>query len=92
MLATKPPAAERARRVYLPTPPDRQEKHEYFGRQRRWVFAFLLVAAAGVLYGYIRVAQHAWVVAPLMWLLLMVIVPPIVVRESWLLTRKTPPP
>ena len=83
MLATKPPAAERARRVYLPTPPNGREKYEYFGRQRRWVFAFLLVAAAGVLYGYIRVAQHAWVVAPLMWLLLMVIVPPIVVN-FWL--------
>ena len=83
MLATKPPAAERARPVYLPTPPNGREKYEYFGRQRRWVFAFLLVAAAGVLYGYIRVAQHAWVVAPLMWLLLMVIVPPIVVN-FWL--------
>ena len=66
-LATKPPAAERTRPVYLPAPPNRREKYEYFGRQRRWVFAFLLVAAAGVLYGYIRVAQHAWVVAPLMW-------------------------
>ena len=83
MLATKPPAAERVRQVYVPTPPNRQEKYEYFGKQRRWVFAFLLVAAAGVLYGYIRVAQHAWVVAPLMWLLLMVIVPPIVVN-FWL--------
>jgi len=83
VLATKPPAAERTRPVYIPTPPNRQEKYEYFGRQRRWVFAFLLVAAAGVLYGYIRVAQHAWVVAPLMWLLLMVIVPPVVVN-FWL--------
>jgi cellulose synthase (UDP-forming) len=83
VLATKPPAAERTRPVYLPTPPNQREKYEYFGRQRRWVFAFLLVAAAGVLYGYIRVAQHAWVVAPLMWLLLMVIVPPIVVN-FWL--------
>ena len=83
MLATKPPAAERTRPLYIPTPPNRTEKYEYFGKQRRWVFAFLLVAAAGVLYGYIRVAQHAWVVAPLMWLLLMVIVPPVVVN-FWL--------
>ena len=83
MLATEPSSAERARRVYLPTPPSGRAKYEYFGKQRRWVFAFLLVAAAGVLYGYIRVAQHAWVVAPLMWLLLMVIVPPIVVN-FWL--------
>ena len=83
MLATKPPAAQRARRVYLPTPPDSREKYEYFGKQRRWVFAFLLIAALGVLYGYIRVAEHAWLVAPLMWLLLMVIVPPVVVN-FWL--------
>jgi len=83
VLATKPSAAEHARRVYLPTPPDDREKYEYFGKQRRWVFAFLLIAALGVLYGYIRVAQHAWLVAPLMWLLLMVIVPPVVVN-FWL--------
>ena len=83
MLATKPPAAQRTRRVYLPTPPSSEEKYEYFGKQRRWVFAFLLIAALGVLYGYIRVAEHAWLVAPLMWLLLMVIVPPVVVN-FWL--------
>ncbi len=69
--------------MYLPTPPSDQEKYEYFGKQRRWVFAFLLIAALGVLYGYIRVAEHAWLVAPLMWLLLMVIVPPVVVN-FWL--------
>ena len=32
--------------------------------------------SAGVLYGYIHVAERAWLVAPLMWLLLMVMVPP----------------
>jgi cellulose synthase (UDP-forming) len=69
--------------VYLPQPPDRLEKYAYFGRQRRWVFAWLLIAAAGVLYGYIHVAQHAWAVSPLMWLLLMVMVPPVVVN-FWL--------
>lgn len=83
MLATEPSAAGHLRRVYLPPPPSSQEKYEYFGKQRRWVFAFLLIAALGVLYGYVRVAQHAWLVAPLMWLLLMVIVPPIVVN-FWL--------
>ncbi len=56
---------------------------EYFGKQRRWVFAWLLVASIGVLYGYVHVAERAWVVSPLMWLLLMVMVPPVVVN-FWL--------
>jgi cellulose synthase (UDP-forming) len=83
VLVTEPSAAAHLQRVYLPRPPSRREKYEYFGKQRRWVFAFLLIAAAGILYGYIRVAEHAWVVAPVMWLLLMVIVPPVVVN-FWL--------
>ncbi len=83
MLVTEPSAVAHVQRLYLPRPPSRREKYEYFGKQRRWVFAFLLFAAAGILYGYIRVAEHAWVVAPLMWLLLMVIVPPVVVN-FWL--------
>jgi cellulose synthase (UDP-forming) len=70
---------------YLPQPPDRREKYAYFGKQRRWVFAWLLIAACGVLYGYIHVAEHAWAVAPLMWLLLMVMVPPVLVN-FWLRT------
>ena len=69
--------------LYLPRPPDLREKYAYFGKPRRWVFAYLLVASAGVLYGYIHVAERAWVVSPLMWLLLMVIVPPVVVN-FWL--------
>jgi cellulose synthase (UDP-forming) len=68
---------------YLPRPPGRREKYEYFGKQRRWAFGWLLVAAAGILYGYIHVAEHAWLVAPLMWLLLMVLVPPAVIN-FWL--------
>ena len=68
---------------YLPEAPDNRQKYAYFGKQRRWVFAWLLVASAGILYGYIHVAEHAWVVAPLMWLLLMVMVPPVVVN-FWL--------
>jgi cellulose synthase (UDP-forming) len=68
---------------YLPTPPGDGEKYEYFRKQRRWAFAWLLVAAAGVLYGYIHVAERAWVIAPLMWLLLMVLIPPVVVN-FWL--------
>jgi cellulose synthase (UDP-forming) len=69
--------------VYLPRPPDDQEKYRYFGKQRRWVFAWLLVASVGVLYGYIHVAERAWLVSPFMWLLLMVMVPPIAVN-FWL--------
>jgi cellulose synthase (UDP-forming) len=69
--------------LYLPQPPDDREKYEYFGKPRRWVFAWLLIASVGVLYGYVHVAEHAWVIAPLMWLLLIVIVPPILVN-FWL--------
>ena len=68
---------------YLPQPPDRREKYSYFGRPRRWAFAWLLIASAGVLYGYVHVAQRAWLVTPLMWLLLMVMVPPVAVN-FWL--------
>ena len=68
---------------YLPQPPDDREKYAYFGKPRRWAFAWLLVAAIGVLYGYVHVAEHAWLVAPLMWLLLMVMVPPVAVN-FWL--------
>jgi cellulose synthase (UDP-forming) len=81
--ATKSLLAEQLPPIYLPQPPDGQEKYKYFGRPRRWVFALLLVASAGVLYGYIHVAERAWLVAPLMWLLLMVMVPPVVVN-FWL--------
>jgi len=68
---------------YLPRPPGRREKYEYFGKPRRWAFAWLLIAALGILYGYVHVAEHAWLVAPVMWLLLMVLVPPVVVN-FWL--------
>jgi len=81
MLSTDAPAM--APETYLPRPPGRREKYAYFGKQRRWVFAWLLVAAVGILYGYVRVAEHAWLVAPFMWLLLMVMVPPVVVN-FWL--------
>jgi cellulose synthase (UDP-forming) len=79
----EPPVRPELGEVYLPQPPDRREKYAYFGKQRRWVFAWLLVAAVGVLYGYVHVAEHAWAVAPLMWLLLMIMVPPVVVN-FWL--------
>jgi cellulose synthase (UDP-forming) len=72
-----------AAQEYLPQPPGDQEKYEYFGKPRRWAFAWLLIAALGILYGYVHVAEHAWVVAPVMWLLLMVLVPPVVVN-FWL--------
>ena len=83
MTVTRPSAAEHLPEMYLPRPPSPQEKHQYFGRPRRWVFAWLLIASAGVLYGYVHVAERAWVVAPLMWLLLMVMVPPVVIN-FWL--------
>jgi cellulose synthase (UDP-forming) len=76
-------AADEMQETYLPRPPDDREKYEYFGKPRRWVFAWLLIASVGVLYGYIRVAEHAWIAAPVMWLLLMVMVPPVVIN-FWL--------
>jgi cellulose synthase (UDP-forming) len=79
----KPPAVERRPDIYLPEPPGEQEKYKYFGKRHPWVFAWLLIASAGVLYGYVHVAEHAWLIAPLMWLLLMVMVPPVVVN-FWL--------
>jgi len=83
MAVAEPMVAEQPPGLYLPQPPDDQEKYKYFGKPRRWAFAWLLVASAGVLYGYIHVAQHAWIVAPVMWLLLMVLVPPVAVN-FWL--------
>jgi len=83
MALTEPAVAEQRADIYLPQPPDNQEKYKYFGKRRRWVFAWLLIASLGVMYGYIHVAQHAWLIAPLMWLLLMVMVPPIAVN-FWL--------
>jgi cellulose synthase (UDP-forming) len=80
---TEHSVAEQRSEIYLPRPPDDQEKYKYFGKRRRWVFGWLLVASAGVLYGYIHVAERAWLVAPLMWLLLMVMVPPVVIN-FWL--------
>jgi cellulose synthase (UDP-forming) len=80
---TESPLAASRQEVYLPSPPGDKEKYSYFGGSRRWVFAWLLVASAGVLYGYIHVAERAWLVAPVMWLLLMVVIPPIAVN-FWL--------
>jgi cellulose synthase (UDP-forming) len=80
---TETSAAEQVQDTYLPRPPDDREKYEYFGRPRRWAFAWLLIASIGVLYGYVHVAERAWAVSPLMWLLLMVMVPPVAVN-FWL--------
>jgi len=87
MVATESSATAQLPRIYLPQPPSGQEKYQYFGKQRRWAFAWLLIAATGILYGYVHVAEHAWVIAPLMWLLLMVMVPPVVIN-FWLRTGK----
>jgi cellulose synthase (UDP-forming) len=69
--------------LYLPSPPNRNEKYQYFGKNRRWVFAWLLIAACGVMYGYLHVAVRAWAISPVMWLLLTVMIPPVVVN-FWL--------
>jgi hypothetical protein len=45
----------------LPQPPTRSEKYGYFHHRRRYVFACLLIAAAGTLYGYVQVAtKSSW--------------------------------
>ena len=80
LATTKPLIAEQVYKPYLPRPPKDREKYKYFGGPRRMVFAWLLIASAGVLYGYIHVAERAWLVAPVMWLLLMVMIPPVVVN------------
>jgi cellulose synthase (UDP-forming) len=71
---------------YLPRPPSQRDKYAYFGRPRRWAFAWIFVACAGILYGFVHVAEHAWLIAPLFWLLLMVLVPPVVLN-FWLRIR-----
>src|SRR6201982_189229 len=88
MALHEPAVDEQRADIYLPDLPDDQEKYKYFGKRRRWVFAWLLIASLGGLYGYIHVAQHAWLIAPLMWLLQMFMVPPVVVT-FWL--RVGPP-
>jgi cellulose synthase/poly-beta-1,6-N-acetylglucosamine synthase-like glycosyltransferase len=70
-------------KLYLPSPPTRHEKYQYFGKNRPWVFGWLLVASGGILYGYVRVAARAWAIQPAMWLLLAVMIPPAVVN-FWL--------
>ena len=67
---------------YLPQPPTRTEKYGYFRGRRPYVFAWLLVAALGILYGYVRVATKAWWTTPAL-LLLVVMVPPVVIN-FWL--------
>jgi cellulose synthase (UDP-forming) len=73
-----PPAAA----SYLPQPPTRAEKYGYFRNRRPLVFAWLLIAAAGIIYGYVRVATKSWWTSPSL-LLLAVMVPPVIVN-SWL--------
>ena len=71
---------------YLPRPPTRTEKYSYFRGRRPYVFAWLLVAAAGIVYGYVRVATKSWWTSPAL-LLLAVMVPPAVVN-FWLRVGK----
>ena len=72
---------------YLPAPPSDDEAFRYFGAYRPWAFAWLLVAAGGIVYGYSEVAREAWLVSPVMFLFLMVIVPPAIVN-FWLRTGR----
>ena len=81
---TQPSVAEQPQEVYLPRPPHRREKYGYFGKQRRWVFAWLLIASAG-LTGTSMWPSGAWAVSPFMWLLLMVMAPTVV--NFWLRNR-----
>lgn len=68
--------------IYLPQPPTRAEKYRYFRNRRPLVFAWLLIASAGILYGYVRVATKAWWAWPAL-LLLAVMIPPVLVN-FWL--------
>src|SRR5260370_29231464 len=67
-------------KLYLPSPPTRREKYQYFGKHRPWVFGWILIASGGVLYGDVRVAARAWAIEPVMWLLLAIMMPPAVVN------------
>lgn len=68
--------------AYLPQPPTCAEKYGYFRNRRPYVFAWLLLAAAGIVYGYVRVATKSWATSPVL-VLLVVMVPPAVVN-FWL--------
>jgi len=68
---------------YLPQPPEDDEVDQYFGVHRPWAFVWLFVAASGIIYGYAKVAQEAWIVSPIMLFFLMVMVPPVIVN-FWL--------
>jgi cellulose synthase (UDP-forming) len=68
--------------IYLPQPPTRAEKYGYFGKRRPLVFAWLLLGALGILYGFTRVATKSWLTSPAL-LLLIVMVPPALVN-FWL--------
>jgi cellulose synthase (UDP-forming) len=67
---------------YLPQPPSHTEKYGYFRGRRPYVFAWLLISAAGIIYGYARVATKAWALSPAL-LLLLVMAPPALVN-FWL--------
>jgi cellulose synthase (UDP-forming) len=73
--------------LYLPQPPEDDEVYQYFGAHRPWAFAWLLVAASGIIYGYVQVSREAWIVTPIMLLFLMVMVPPVIVN-FWLRTGR----
>jgi cellulose synthase (UDP-forming) len=68
--------------LYLPRPPNRTEKYGYFRNRRPYVFAWLLIAGGGIIYGYVRVATTSWATSPAL-LLLIVMAPPVAVN-FWL--------
>jgi cellulose synthase (UDP-forming) len=82
-LAPPPAPAQAPPAAYLPAPPEDGEVYQYFGPHRPWAFAWLLIAASGIVYGYAEVAREAWIVTPVMVLFLMVMVPPVLVN-FWL--------
>ena len=74
--------------MYLPDPPTDEEKYSYLRkRPRRWIFAWLLVAQFGILYGLTMVAlKSPWTVPALIFLVVMV--PPNLVN-FWLRSHKS---
>ena len=63
MSVANSPTALELQGLYLPEPPDRREKYAYFRKQRRWVFAWLLIAGAPPLHKLTKFDQDA--LAPL---------------------------
>jgi cellulose synthase/poly-beta-1,6-N-acetylglucosamine synthase-like glycosyltransferase len=64
---------------YLPRPPTSAKKYGYFRHRRPYVFTWLLIAGAGIIYVYARVATKSWATSPPL-VLPAVTAPPVVVN------------